>query len=77
MQNFLLFRIIASIPYNCNMINAVREKGGVSENIESLFCVLHRNSIFLFTCLIDIQGTDQKNNCYYILLNTYLFNINS
>lgn len=77
MQNFLLFRIIASIPYNCNMINAVREKGGVSENIESLFCVLHRNSIFLFTCLIDIQGTYLKNNCYYILLNTYLFNINS
>ena len=77
MQNFLLFRIIASIPYNCNMINAVREKGGVSENTESLFCVLHRKSIFLFTCLIDIQGTDIKNNCNYILLNTYLFNVNS
>ena len=77
MQNFLLFRIIASIPYNCNMINAVREKGGVSENTESLFCVLHRKSIFWFTCLIDIQGTDLKNNCNYILLNTYLFNINS
>ena len=77
MKNFLLFRIIASIPYNCNMINAVREKGGVSENTESLFCVFHRKSIFLFVCLIDIQGTDLKNNCDYILLNTYLFNINS
>ena len=64
MQNFLLFRIIASIPYNCN---AVREKGGVSENTESLFCVLHRKSIFLFTCLIDIQGTDLKNNIIVII----------
>ena len=77
MKKIPLFRIIASIPYNCNMINAVREKGGVSENTESLFCVFHRKSIFLFVCLIDIQGTDLKNNCDYILLNTYLFNINS
>ena len=55
------------------MINAVREKGGVSENTESLFCVLHRKSIFLFTCLIDIQGTDLKNNCNYILSTKYIF----
>ena len=77
MKNFLLFRIIASIPYNWNMINAVRVKGEYLKTLKAFFFVLHRKSIFLFTCLIDIQGTDLKNNCNYILLNTYLFNINS